>query len=160
MKISRMNMLTVHSGWKIELNMKNFQKTKSTKKTINDSKLTTRQIQSKYNVSYSVLNRIKRCDKSLVLHLKRRKLVILKENQNLGVINCIKEYVYKIENAITAKDVTSHVNYILKINYSIKYIMRIMKNQVKLGFKKVKSRPINIDFDRIYWIRNLFAIKY
>ena len=97
-----------------------------------------------------MLNRIKRCDKSLVLHPKRRKLVILKENQNLGVINCIKEYVYKIENAITAKYVTSHLNYILKINYSIKYIMRIMKNQVKLGFKKVKSKPINIDFDRIY----------
>ena len=97
-----------------------------------------------------MLNRIKRCDKSLVLDPKRRKLVILNENQKLRVINCIKEYLYKIENAITAKDVTNHVNCILKANYSIKYIMRIMKNQVKLGFKKVKSRPINIDFDRIY----------
>ena len=67
------------------------------KKTINDLKLTTRQIQSKYNVFYSVLNRIKRCDKSLVLDPKRRKLVILNENQKLRVINCIKKYIQNRE---------------------------------------------------------------
>ena len=35
-----------------------------------------------------------------------------------------------------------------------------MKNELNLTYKNVKSRPISIDFAKIYLIRNLFAIKF
>ena len=35
-----------------------------------------------------------------------------------------------------------------------------MKSQAKLNFKRVKSRPWNIDIEKISWIRGLFAVKF
>ena len=45
-------------------------------------------------------------------------------------------------------------------SYSVDFIRKITKNESNLTFKRVKSRPNNIDLKRVCSIRNLFAIKF
>ena len=35
-----------------------------------------------------------------------------------------------------------------------------MKNELIFSYKRVKSRPKFVDFDRLNWLRTLFSIKF
>ena len=48
----------------------------------------------------------------------------------------------------------------LNSKYSIKAIRDLMKTQMNMTFKRVKSRPTCIDLQKINNFRSLFAIKY
>ena len=48
----------------------------------------------------------------------------------------------------------------LNSEYSIKAIRDLMKTQMNMSFKRVKSRPTCIDLQKINNFRLLFAIKY
>ena len=70
------------------------------------------------------------------------------------------KYIMNTKYASTVKKVTLFVNKSLNSTYSIGYIKVFMKNHINLSFKRAKSRPSNINFDKIFSIMNLFTIKF
>ena len=122
--------------------------------------LPTIQIQSKYNVLYSALNKIKGSSWLKIKNSRWRKLIKLNNDEKDVLINLIKEYILKTTTTVTAKEITNHINLVQQKSYSTKYIRSFMKDQVRLSFKRVKPRPSNIDFERLNLIRSLFAVKF
>ena len=61
---------------------------------------------------------------------------------------------------MTAKEITNYINLILDTTYSVKFINGFMKKIVNISYKKVKSRQISININKIKMIRNLFAVKF
>ena len=130
------------------------------KEVLIQADLSHKQIQSKYNISYSVLNRIKRCSWSEIKNSKWRDLIKINNSEWQMLMEVIKDYILKTRTTVTAKEITNHINLIQQKSYSVKYIRNFMKSQAKLTFKRVKSRPWNIDIEKISWIRGLFAVKF
>ena len=81
-------------------------------------------------------------------------------HQKEVVMNLIKEFVLNARNTPTAREVADHINSSLNRTYSVQTIRALMKNELKLSFKRVKSRSNNIDLKKINSVRNLFAIKF
>ena len=61
---------------------------------------------------------------------------------------------------MTAIEVADHLNGTLNQSYSVEAIRSIMKEKLKLSFKRVKSRSNSINFDKINSMRRLFSIKF
>ena len=130
------------------------------KNIINTSNLPIKEIQFNYNVSYSTLSRIKRCPLNHINQLKSRNIVKVYGEQKEKLANTIMKYIVNTKHTSTAKEITLFVNKSLNSTYSIGFIRVFMKNHINLSFKRVKSRPRNINLDKIFSIRNLFAIKF
>ena len=118
-----------------------------------------KEIQEKYYVSYSALNKIKRSSWSQINESNQRKLVKLSDKQNKLLIKVVSDYIMITKYRITAKDVTDFVNNHFNSEYTISFIRKFMKSFVKWNFKRVKSRPNTIDLKRIDSLRNLVSIK-
>ena len=130
------------------------------KELCNDPELKIIDICRAYNISPSLIYKIKR---SVYDQLKKSKSsVYIKHfgSKKLKLINFIREFVIHTKSTFTAKDVTRHINLMLNSEYSIKAIRDLMKTQMNMTFKRVKSRPTSIDLQKINNVRSLFAIKY
>ena len=119
-----------------------------------------KQLQLDYNISYSVANKIKRSTLNLQNKISWRKITKVYGTNKEILVKSIKEYVLNIKNTLTAQEVTMHINRTLNTFYSVSFIRKIIKNEANLSFKRVKSRPNNIDLKRLSSIRNLFTIKF
>ena len=75
-----------------------------------------------------------------------------------NLIKTIGKLVFGSKATLNAKEVTNNINKELSTSYSANFVRNVMKNDIKLTFKRVKSRPISIDLDRIYFIRWFFSI--
>ena len=130
------------------------------KELSNDPEIKTIDIWKVYNVSKSVVNKIKRSTlfelnkariKNWIKHFGTRKEKLIKS---------IQEFVSKNRSTFTAKEVASYVNFSLNADYSVKTIRIFMKTQLNLRFKRFKWRPTNINLKKIDHIRSLFAVKF
>ena len=110
--------------------------------------LSDKQIQSKYNISNSVLDRIKRCSWSEIKNSKWRDLIKINNSKWQFLMELIKDYILKTRKTVTAKEIANHINLIQHKSYSAKYIRNFMKSQAKLTFKIIKSRPWNIEIEK------------
>ena len=90
---------------------------------------------------------------------QKKKIVKIYGKNREDLINIIKEYVFNWKKKLTAKEIADHVNNILNTTYSASFIRTIMKKEMRLSFRRIKLYTRNIDFDKISWIRNLFAVK-
>ena len=70
------------------------------------------------------------------------------------------KYIVNMKHTPTVKEITLLINKSLNSTYSAGFIRVFMKNHINLSFKRVKSRPSNINLDKIFSIRNLFTIKF
>ena len=122
--------------------------------------ITVKQMQLEYHISYSVLNKIKKSSLNLKHKWKIRDVTKIFGSRKKELIKFIEEYALNAKSTITAKEVTVAIKKVLNASYSVSIIRKIMKNGVNLSFKKVKSRPRNIDLLKIKATRNLFAIKF
>ena len=61
---------------------------------------------------------------------------------------------------MTAKEIKKYANLILDATYSVKFIRGFMKKKVNLSYRKIKSRLVSINMNKIKMIRNLFAVKF
>ena len=122
--------------------------------------LTIREIQSEYNVSYSVLNKIKRSSLNLLEKWDKKNITKLSCGKIETVVKLINKCIRNFKSTLAAKEITNKVNDELNTSYSANIIRSIMKNNANLSFKRVKSRPNSIDLNRINSIRNLFSIKF
>ena len=121
---------------------------------------TVKQMQLEYDISYSVLNRIKRSALKFQDKWKVRNITKIYGNQKKILIKSIKEYVLNAKSRLTVLEVTSSINQKLNTSYQVNLIRMIMKNEANISFKRVKSRPRNIDLKKINSTWNLFAINF
>ena len=129
------------------------------KNIINTSNLPIKKMQFNNNVSYSTLSMIKRCHLNHISQLKSRNIVKVYGEEKEKLTNTIMKYIMNTKHTSTVKDITLFVNKSLNSTYFIGSIRVFMKNHINLSFKRVKSRPSNINLDKIFSIRNLFTIK-
>ena len=122
--------------------------------------VTIQKMQSEYNISYSVLNRIRKSALDQQDRWKHRKLIKVYGSQKDTLVKYIKNYVLNAKGTLTAKDVTESINKELRTSHPVSFIRNMMKRDVNLSFKRVKSRPNNVDFKRVHSIRSLFAVKF
>ena len=119
-----------------------------------------KELQLRFNISYSVLNRIKRCPFSELNKQNSRKVTKISNWQRQVIINAIKEHLKTTKHTLNAKEITKYLNNSLNLAYSVSFIRTIMKSQMRLSYKRVKSRPNGVDLDRLNSIRSLFTIKF
>ena len=125
-----------------------------------DVSIETKDIWRAYNVSPSVVNKIKRSSYFQLKQARVKKIVKHYGTQKAKLLNSIKDFMKMNWSTFTAKEVTKHVNLNLNSDYSIKTIRQFMKADMNMSYKRVKSRPININLKKINNIRSLFAVKY
>ena len=111
------------------------------------------------NVSYSTLSMIKRCHLNHINQLKSRNIVKVYGEQKEKLTNTIMKYIVNTKCKSTVKEVALFVNKSLNSTYSIGFIRVFMKNRINLSFKRAKSRPSNINLDKIFSIRKYLLSK-
>ena len=89
--------------------------------------MTLNEIGVKYNISYSVLNRIKQKSIEEINHLKIRKINSIYGTKKEITLNLIKNYINQSTHPTTAKEITAYINKTFKINYEVNFIRKIMK---------------------------------
>ena len=133
---------------------------KRLKEIISGFKVDLKEISAKYNISYTVLNRIKKKQIDENFCLKRRKINWIYGARKEIIEELIHFYFQNYQYTTTAQEITEFINHKLHSNYNVDFIRKLMKSLTNLSFKKVKSRPSNIDFNKIKFIRKLFALKF
>ena len=76
------------------------------------------------------------------------------------LLNKISQFIKNREYIFISNDVYHYVNLALNSSYSSTIIRKLMKNELNLSYKKIKSRPNNVEFSKIQSERILFAIKF
>ena len=130
------------------------------KNQINNSKSSSKQLSLEFNVSPSLINKIKRTDLSLLWSERSRKLIKINGIEMNSVIEELKCFITNVDYAFNSIEITNHINSKLNKNYKPCFIRKLMKNELDLTFKKVKPRPNNVNFDILKASRQLFAVKY
>ena len=88
-----------------------------------------------------------------------RDLTKIYGSQKQRLSKLIIEHINKTETTLTAKEITEYANSSLNTCYSDGFIRKFMKLYLKLTFKRVKSRPNNVNLLKIDSIRRLYSIK-
>ena len=122
--------------------------------------MTLNEIGVKYNISYSVLNRIKQKSIEEINHLKTKIINSIYGTKKEITLNLIKSYINQSTHPTSAKEITAYINKTLKINYEVNFIRKIMKQQANLSYKRIKPLLNNINLERVKIIRKLFAYKF
>ena len=136
------------------------QQYKFLKKELKTSNDTINQISNQYNVSISLLYKINQSNWEQINNKSHKKLIKLYRKDKSILLNEITTFVNGWEYTLNAKEITNHINSKLSTNYSTQFIRKIMKEDLKLSYKKVNSRPNNIDFNKLKAIRTLFDVKF
>ena len=70
------------------------------------------------------------------------------------------EYSKQAQEVFTAKDMADHINLKLNSSFKVEFIRKFMRNKANLRYKKIKSRPSNVNFMKIGSTRRLFAVMF
>ena len=124
-----------------------------------DSNIPAKEIWRTYNVSTSVLNKIIRATNEEINKIKVKNFAKIYGSQQLKLFNWLQCYVKNNKSTFTAKEATNFVNSKLNTEYSVITVRKFMKTKMKMSFKRVKSRPTNVNLEKIDKIRSLFAVK-
>ena len=127
---------------------------------ISDSGVQLNEMSTKYNMSYTVLNKLKKEPIDKALNLKRRKINGIHVAKKKIIVGLIKAYIQNCSHTITAQKVTKFVNQELSSDYDPNFIRKVMKTLGNLSYERIKSRPSNIEMNRIKLIRKFFALKF
>ena len=122
--------------------------------------LTTKQLCNKFNVSTSLINIIKRMSNFEVERGPVRIIIKLNILQKKILAKGINHIIKNNNYAIDCKDITVSTNNLLCTNYPVYFIRSFMKNELNYSYKRVKSRPNQIDMKRLRSISFLYAIKF
>ena len=126
----------------------------------NESKLTTKQLSSKYFVSPSLITKIKRMSNNQINNENSIQYEKLYGKDKEDLVMQIKNFINQTKYAFNANEATKYVNSVLKREYKTSQIRKIMKCEMNLTYKKIKPRPNNVDLSMVNAKRQLFAIKF
>ena len=119
----------------------------------------TNEICTKYCISYTVLNKIKKKSLVEITNSKFKKIDWVFGARKDIIINLIKYYIHTYSHITTAQEIAMFANHELQSDYD-EFISNQMKIQVNSSSKKVKLHSNNIDLSRIKLVRKLFALKF
>ena len=143
----------------------NFQKISKLQKNwilakMHNNCISVRELSKNYNISRSTLYHIKN-DSRLVTKLETmRDIFKFRRYEKEKLKNWIKDYLKYQKSHFNAEDVSKFVNIKLRNKYPIYMIRNIMKQQLNLSYKRINSRPLNVDFERLLLSRILFSIHF
>ena len=130
------------------------------KNTIINSNCTSKELSNKLWLSDSQINRM-RIAWAMQLNIKpRRNFIKLTSKQEKILRRTINIFIEESETPFTSIEVANHVNNLLKVNYPTYFIRNFMKYELNFSNKKMKPRPVRVDFDKLKWTRSLFSIKF
>ena len=130
------------------------------KNKVSESIMTTKQLSNQLNLSVSLINKIKRNELSQLWRGRSDLLIKVFGTERKTLIKELQKFVKNPNAAFNSHSITNHVNRVLSRNYKPYYIRNLMKNELRMSFKKVKPRPNNIDFDILKASLQLFAVKF
>ena len=93
-----------------------------------------KEVQEKYSVSYSVLNKVKILW-SQIDECKQRKLIKVNERQNKMLIKVVSEYIMMTKYTVVDKDATDFVHNHFSSEYSVSFIRGFMAFFVNWSLK-------------------------
>ena len=120
--------------------------------------ITVRELSKNYNISKSTLYRIKNDSRLVSKPDSMRDIFKFKKYEKEKLVNCIKEYLKYQKSHFNAEDVSKFVDLKLSNKYPIYMIRNIMKQQLNLSYKRINSRPLNVDFERLLLSRIIFSM--
>ena len=129
------------------------------KSIIHNKELNIKQIWTKFNISISWVWRIKRMKLSEVERKPIKQIIKLTLSQKKGLTKAINNTLKTTNYSIDCKEITQEVNNDLETYYPTYFIRKFMKEKLNYSYKRIKSRPNNINLDRIKSIRSLYATK-
>ena len=129
-------------------------------KKINESYLTSKELSLKLNLSISQINKLKRNPMSRIIDGPNRRFIKPTIKEGKLIRNTIFEFMENSNNAYDAKEVSDYVNNSLNTTYPVYFIRNIMKNELKLSFKRVNPRPNRINIEKLKWTRLLFIVNF
>ena len=130
------------------------------KRIIEKAEITSKEISSQYKISSSQISKIKRTSINQIQWGPRRNYTKLSSRENKLLSKTIVSYHRNTCTPFTAKDVVEYVENKINKWYLIHFIQRFMKLNWGLTYKKVNSRPINIDFQWLKTVRLLFVVEF
>ena len=126
-----------------------------------EEKFSIKEIQYKYKISTSTLSRIKRSQLSqFFLNSNSRNLIKIDWTQEEKLIKLIRDFIFNVKHTVTAKEITNYIILILDTTYSVKFIRGFIRKKVNLSYKKVKSRPISINMNKIKTIKTYLQLNF
>ena len=129
------------------------------KQIIEKAEITSKEINSQYRISPSQISKFKITSTDQIQWEPRRNYIklISRENKLLSktIVSCNRNTC----TPFIAKDFVEFVENKINRRYPIHFIQRFMKLNWCLAYKKVNSRPVYIDFQRLKAIRLLFVVK-
>ena len=76
------------------------------------------------------------------------------------VLLAMKEYLKFQTSPYTATDVKAHLKAKLDVELPVKLIRKILKYELNYSFKRVSSKPTNLDLQKILKFRKIFVLKF
>ena len=129
------------------------------KSILSDPSISTIEISKAYSVSSSVLNRIKRSWVESVVNNRIRGFIKIYGSKKQNLWRIISDFVQNTNTTLIAREITEHVNTLMNTEYTVGFIRTFMKTHMRMSFKRVKSRPNNVNLLKIGSIRRLYAVK-
>ena len=116
-------------------------------------------VSSKYCLSISTINRI-------VSYFDAHPHELKYEDEEIGskifiskkVVEVVQEFINCQDTPIWSKDIWKYVQENLKISIAPNTMTKYLKSNMKMSFKRVSSRQIKVDFQRIRKLKMLFAV--
>ena len=125
---------------------------------LSDPDIPVKDISRTYSVSNSVLNRIKRSLNWYAIKDNMSRFIKIYWSQKQNITKLITDFVHNTDITLVAKEIAEYRKSSMNANNSVSFIRRFMKTQMRLSFKRVKSRPDNVNLQKIESIRKLFTV--
>ena len=111
-----------------------------------------------YHVTPSTLSKIKNTDDMSLWKLPRRRFVKVHQKERSLIKDAIEKYYWEQLHPFTINDILKHLKQENNIDCPYQLIRKIVKDDVKLSYKRSLSRPIIANIERVKIFRCLFSI--
>ena len=130
------------------------------KNWLSENNIKVKEISVAYNLSPTVLNKIKREEINEDNMITEKQIIKVYGNNKAKLLKTISNLILTCDHTLTVKEIASYWNTKLTMNYSVNLIRNFIKNFANFSFKRVKSRPSNIDLNKVQSWWKLFAFRF
>ena len=126
---------------------------------LNNENTSVNELSKDYNVSTGTLYRIKNDLRLITNPEALRNVFRFKIHEEEKVVKCMQEFLEHQVTQFNTSDVSKFVEKNLGYNYPLQKIRNTMKQEFSLSYKRINSRPSNIDLDKLQLTRILFSMR-
>ena len=126
---------------------------------LNNENTSVNELSKDYNVSTGTLYRIKNDLRLITNSEALRNVFRFKRHEEEKVVKCIQEFLEHQVTQFNTSDIGKFVEKNLGYSYPLQKIRNTMKQEFSLSYKRINSRPSNIDLDKLQLTRILFSMR-